>query len=119
MDLTVVGLAWRRGKGGKRMTMCFLTSAFDISESAATEGAGYHCEYPRHAHSFCCLFPHSLPPAFPPSLLSKVRVLQDIGEVEFEDGGGVVNLTRGSQHLMQRVYAEQLIRQGKLEQILS
>ncbi|VDD83606.1 unnamed protein product [Mesocestoides corti] len=53
----------------------------------------------------------------PKSLLLEVRCLKDYGEFETECGG-VLNLTKGSQHLMFRNDCENLILQGVLQHIV-
>ncbi|KAK4469736.1 hypothetical protein MN116_007259 [Schistosoma mekongi] len=52
----------------------------------------------------------------PKSLFLEVRCLQNFGEFETEDGS-VLQLTKGSHHLMYRTDCEALIRQGILEHI--
>lgn len=52
----------------------------------------------------------------PKSLYIEVRVLQDYGELETEDGT-VIQLKKGSQHHLLRSQCEQLIRQGILEHV--
>lgn len=53
----------------------------------------------------------------PKSLLLEVRCLKDYGEFETECGS-VLNLTKGSQHLMFRSDCENLIMQGVLQHIV-
>ncbi|CDS41430.1 DNA replication complex GINS protein PSF1 [Echinococcus multilocularis] len=53
----------------------------------------------------------------PKSLLLEVRCLKDYGEFETECGN-VINLTKGSQHLMFRSDCENLILQGVLQHII-
>ncbi|CAH8843181.1 unnamed protein product [Trichobilharzia szidati] len=52
----------------------------------------------------------------PKDLFLEVRCLQDFGEFETEDGS-ILQLTKGSHHLMHRTDCEALIRQGVLEHI--
>ncbi|KAL7063631.1 hypothetical protein AAHC03_0912 [Spirometra sp. Aus1] len=52
----------------------------------------------------------------PKSLVMEVRCLKDYGEFETEDGC-LLNLTKGSQHLMFRSDCESLVRQGILQHI--
>ncbi len=52
----------------------------------------------------------------PKSLVLEVRCVRDYGEFETENGC-ILNLTKGSQHLMMRSECESLILQGFLEQV--
>ncbi|EGD73620.1 hypothetical protein PTSG_05328 [Salpingoeca rosetta] len=52
----------------------------------------------------------------PKELDVQVRVLEDAGELDTETGE-VISLTRGSEHLLRRADAEQLIRQGVLKHV--
>ncbi|KAM7541275.1 hypothetical protein Aperf_G00000041430 [Anoplocephala perfoliata] len=53
----------------------------------------------------------------PKSLLLEVRCLKNYGDFETEDGI-ILNLKKGSQHLMHRLDCENLIQQGILEHIV-
>ena len=52
----------------------------------------------------------------PKELDVQVRVMQDAGELDTE-AGEVISLTQGSEHLLRRADAEQLIRQGVLRHV--
>lgn len=61
------------------------------------------------------LLQHSKPPK---SLYVEVRVLEDYGDFETEDGQVVV-LAKNSTHFLERSQCEKLIRQGVLEHVVS
>ncbi|KAL3308770.1 DNA replication complex GINS protein PSF1, partial [Cichlidogyrus casuarinus] len=54
----------------------------------------------------------------PKSLYIEARCLVDYGEFETDDGS-IINLSRGSHHLLSQTDAEDLIKQGILEHVCS
>lgn len=60
------------------------------------------------------LLQHTRPPK---CLYIEVRVLEDYGDFETEDGQVVV-LAKNSTHFLERIHCEKLIRQGVLEHVV-
>lgn len=76
----------------------------------------YHCRYMSSiGETGVDLLQHSKPPK---SLYVEVRVLEDYGDFETEDGQVVV-LAKNSTHFLERSQCEKLIRQGVLEHVVN